>query len=272
MVDEHNAAKGAEWLAGAAAELVAAEQGGYRIDLLSERLEGLSIDEAYCVARYAFDSKGEQVAGYKLGYTNAAIREQMNIFEPNFGRYGRSDVLSLAEGQPIALDGLVHPRIEPEITIILGRRLCGPDVQAKHVLEAIKTAHMSLEIVDTRYRGYAFTACDNIADNSSSARAVIGGEIDLQLLANSPSVSVSFYCDDEEIDSNVISNVLADMCSNVAWLANRLFTSSEVIEAGAFVMTGALTRAHPITAGKTYRAEIEGIGSIAGQFGRDERK
>jgi 2-keto-4-pentenoate hydratase len=129
---------------------------------------------------------------------------------------------------------------------------------------------MSLEIVDTRYRGYAFTACDNIADNSSSARAIIGEIIDLQQLANSPSLAVNFSCDGLVIDQSVISNVVADMCSNVGWQANKLSANSEVIDPGAFVMTGALTRAHPITAGTIYRAEIEGLGSIAGEFRLEE--
>jgi len=46
----------------------------------------------------------------------------------------------------------------------------------------------ALEIVDTRYDSYTFAAVDNIADNSSAARYLLGAERSLRALGDLRSI------------------------------------------------------------------------------------
>ena len=62
------------------------------------------------------------MVGYKLGYTSEAMRKQMHIDSPNWGRLTRAMYFNETD-QPL----LVHPRIEPEVALILGETLCRSD-------------------------------------------------------------------------------------------------------------------------------------------------
>jgi hypothetical protein len=87
--------------------------------------EELTLDTAYRVQRIVTEARlamGEQIVGWKLGYTSQAMRLQMGVAEPNFG--------PLTDAMLLPNDGtvdptLVQPRVEPEIGIVLARALEG---------------------------------------------------------------------------------------------------------------------------------------------------
>ena len=150
-------------LARFADELFEAESTGRRIERLSDRLADLAETEAYAIAATNMARRLGTPAGYKLGYTSEAMRRQMNIAEPNFGVLTRERIIG--PGEPVlSLSGLVHPRVEPELTVQLRRDLQGGDCTAQRVADALECVYPSLEIVDTRYQDYVFKAVDNIAD------------------------------------------------------------------------------------------------------------
>ena len=57
-------------------------------------------------------ARGERVAGWKLGYTSAAMRTQMGVGEPNFGPL--TDAMLLPSGATLPA-GALQPRVEPEV-------------------------------------------------------------------------------------------------------------------------------------------------------------
>jgi 2-keto-4-pentenoate hydratase len=249
-----------------AQSLLRAEQHGKRIPLLSSRFDASDLTTAYAIARKVHHLKGGAVGGYKLGYTSQAIRAQMGIFEPNFGRYPASAVLQADPDGIVRLTGLVHPRIEPEITLIMGEVLSGPGVTPKDVDNAIATAHLSFEIVDTRYTDYRFTAFDNIADNSSAARLLIGDHVSLAKLRSLSTAEATLFESDVLLQQCSETNLFATICQNVAWLVNRLAEDGESLDAGTFVMTGALTKAFPVGRGNAYRVEMPSLGMLNAIF------
>lgn len=202
--------------------------------------------------------------GYKLGYTSAAMRAQMGIAEPNFGvllagsRWPQEQTLPLGE--------LIHPLLEPEITFLMGSDLTGPDVGRNDAWQAIEAIICSLEIVDTRYESYSFTAVDNISDNSSAARFVIGEWVGREAARDLQDVSVGLEQDGRPIDAGKGSDAMGDPVMALAWLANKLSETGSQILAGQLVMTGGLTKAHPAKAGFRFAASFSGIGTVAAQF------
>ena len=92
----------------------------------------------------------------------------MNVAEPVYGRLLSGGVHPA--GDPIVVSELIHPRVEPEIVFVMGDGLRGPGVSAAEVLAATRAVCCGLEIIDSRYADFSFTAADVIADNTSAAR------------------------------------------------------------------------------------------------------
>lgn len=243
-------------LAGFAHELFEARRTGRRIERLSDRLEDLTVSEAYGIAATNLARHDGAVVGYKLGYTSAAMRQQMNIAAPNFGVLTRDQIIG--PGAPVLpLIGLVHPRVEPELTVQLRRDLHGGGCTAAHVADALECVYPSLEIVDTRYRDYVFKAVDNIADNSSAALCVLGAPLPLTAVEPLASCAVELRVDDVTLATGIGGDAMGDPLAAVAWLADTLAQSGRHLKAGDLVMTGGLTRAFAIGPGKILSARFD---------------
>lgn len=245
-------------LAGFALELFEAERGARRIVRLSDRLDDLTEAEAYEIAAENLRKRPGPAVGYKLGYTSAAMRRQMNISEPNFGVLTRERIVGPG-ASILSLEGLVHPRVEPELTIRLGRDLQGGGCTAVHVADAVDCVYPSVEVVDTRYEDYVFKAVDNIADNSSAARCVLGTPMTLAAARPLATCAVELLIEGRVIASGVGADAMGDPLAAVAWLADALAQSGRWLKAGDLVMTGGLTRAFEVQAGQHLCARFSGF-------------
>ena len=205
------------------AQLWKAEQDKSRIAPLSVDHPNLSENDAYAIAACTFKRRGQLQIGYKLGFTSAAMRAQMNINQPNSGLLAQDMRVPDNSGR-IDSENLVHPLIEPEVALLVGRDLRGPYMTPDllRVYPAIDAAMASLEIVDTRYQSYKFAAVDNIADNSSSARIVLGLPKSLRMIDDLRLCGVLLWSRGEAVDQGIGANALGDPLLAIAWLANFL--------------------------------------------------
>ena len=145
------------------------------IGRLTATYPDLTLDEGYAIqdevtARRL--SRGETIVGAKLGLTSRAKQVQMNCAEPMYGRLFSTGFHP--SNEPFRVDSLIHPRVEPEVVLVMGKRLAGPGVSAADVLDATEWVACGLEIIDSRYADFSFTAPDVVADNTSEARVVLG--------------------------------------------------------------------------------------------------
>src|SRR5690606_30582566 len=67
------------------------------------------------------EARGEVLTGVKLGFTSIAKMQQMGVDEVIVGFL--TDRMLLSDRGSMVLDGLVHPRVEPEVAFRLGRRV-----------------------------------------------------------------------------------------------------------------------------------------------------
>lgn len=247
------------------ARLWAAERERTRIEPLSAAHPNLIEADAYAIAARTFERRGQRQIGYKLGYTSAAMRAQMNISQPNFGVL-TADLLVPEGSGRVDSENLVHPLVEPEIALLVGRDLAGPGHNRASVFAAVDAVMASLEVVDTRYRSYSFKAVDNISDNSSSARVVLGpprlpgSTGDLRLCG------VLLTSGGEVLDQGIGANALGDPLLALAWLAGFLAERGSIVPAGSIILTGGLTRAHAAPAGRSFVAEFAGLGPVTASF------
>ncbi|WP_433754887.1 2-keto-4-pentenoate hydratase [Nocardia sp. CA-135398] len=247
----------------AAAVLLEAERQRRDRGPLTAEWPELDLDTAYRVQKRLIEKKieaGEKVVGVKLGLTSRAKQERMGITSPLTAVL--TDGYVLAADVPIPLDELIHPRVEPEIVFVMGKRLEGPGITAATALDAVESVHAGLEIIDSRYIDFKFTLPDVVADNASSARFLVGGKalspknLDLALEACVLTVNGTV------VDSATGAAVQGHPAEALALAANALAARGEVIEAGQLVLTGGLTDAVFVHAGDQIGAEFTSLGSV----------
>ncbi len=228
---------------------------------LSDEYPHLTEADAYAVQAELLNLTGGTRTGYKLGFTSAAMREQMGVDHPNSGvlvDHMRIDRSQLPAGE------LIQPRVEPEIAIQLGRDLRGADVTPQQVADATAAVRPAIEVVDSRYRDYRFRSVDNIADNSSAARYVLGAPHPLAHIGDLRQVQVRLDIDGRVVDQGVGAAALDSPLAAVAWLVRHLATRGEGLLAGEVVLTGGLTRAYPLPPGATAQARFSaGLGTVS---------
>lgn len=221
---------------------------------------GLTVDEGYAVQE-AFTERrigedGEPV-GYKIGFTSEAVRSDLRVDAPAYGRVLGGTV---REDRRFETDELIEPRIEPEIAFLLGADL-SPPVTRPEVLAAVRLVVPVVEVVDSRIREWDVTAATAVADNSLAARLLVGdrttaGDVDLV------GESVEVLVDGERRATGTGAAVLGHPADAVAWLAGALSDAGDALEAGDLVTTGSITEPIPVSAGDTVVARFSSLGAV----------
>lgn len=229
--------------------------------------EEISVDDAYNIQLYQIRQKvenGAVIVGKKIGLTSKAMQEMLNVNEPDYGHL-LNDMI-YGDGDTIRLNKFIQPRIEFEIAFVLKKDLIGPGVTMNDVIEATDYVVPALEIIDSRIKDWQIKFEDTVADNGSSAGAIIGSTTakldDLDLA----SVSMTVTRNGEFLDSAFGSAVMGHPAEAVAWLANTLGSYGISLNAGEVILSGALSKAIPIEDEDTFTAEFENIGVVTASF------
>ena len=194
--------------------------------------------------------RGARAIGWKLGYTSQAMRDQMGIDEPNWGPL--LDTMRLEPGATLP-GGLLQPRVEPEIALVLDRDVDTVlDVGA--ALASCREAVVVLEVVDSVWTGYRMDIEHNTADGSSASYVVVGPALPLGVL---DSVTVRLVRNGTVVATGSGRDALGHPAAALAWLTEALATRGRPLRAGDLVLTGGLTAAVPIEVGDVVHAEFE---------------
>jgi 2-keto-4-pentenoate hydratase len=231
----------------AAAALHRARQAGQTLDVLLSDEFTLSLEDSYRIQNRVTAARladGERHAGWKLGYTSAAMRAQMGVSSPNFGPLTDAMLLTSPAVLP---SGALQPRVEPEIGLRLRQRIEAPCSLAS-ALAACDAALACLEIVDSVWSGYRFTLEDNTADGSSAAWVAVGPQLRLPL-DSLPSLQVALAVDGEIVERAIGAAAGSHPAAGLVWLAEQLAERGRALEPGDLVITGGLTSAQPLEPG-----------------------
>lgn len=208
---------------------------------VQDRLTALRLDEGRCHV------------GWKLGYTSAVMRQQMGVSAPNFGPL--LDDMVLRDGADAV--GFLHPRVEPEIGIVLARDLSGAGLLLGEVADAVGEVRACLEIVDSIWQDYRFTAAQNTADGSSAAGVVLGPALDVDPVG-CHRIAVELTDDGATLATATSAAAGGHPLHGVAWLAGELAARGRGLLAGELIITGGLTAAVPLRAGHALSARFGG--------------
>jgi 2-keto-4-pentenoate hydratase len=249
-----------------AEDILLAERRGVALEPLSRRHPTLTPADAYAIQEeYATlrRNEGAKLVGRKIGCTSRAVQELFGIDQPDYGHL--FDEMLVEDGGEIARDSLIDPMAEPEIAFLLRSGLRGPGVTIDDVLAATDSVAPCIEVIDSRIADWEIQFVDTVADNGSSARAVIGepsspGGLALETIA------VDFRRNGETVASAKADAVLGHPAAAVAWLANALAAFGRSLEPAQTVLSGSITTAVRGVAGDAFEASFEELGVVSCRF------
>ncbi|MGX6565697.1 2-oxo-3-hexenedioate decarboxylase [Cupriavidus necator] len=224
-------------------------------------------DDAYAIQdaiRARKEARGTRIAGLKMGLTSFAKMRQMGVSDPVYGFL--TDYGACMDGAAIDTGTLIHPKVEAEIAFVLKAPLKGPGCHIGDVLAATDFVVPAVEVIDSRYENFRFDLKSVIADNTSSARFVVGGThrgaegLDLKNLG------VVLEKNGEVVATAAGAAVLGHPANSVAMLANMLGARGRELPAGTFIMTGGVTEAIAVAAGDNITVRYQHLGTVSMRF------
>jgi 2-oxo-3-hexenedioate decarboxylase len=177
-----------------------------------------------------------------------------------------ADYYAVPDGGECKVSELIHPKVEPEIAFVTKAELRGPGCHIGAVLAATDFVMPGIEVIDSRYRDFKFDLKSVVADNTSAARFVVGGQpmdvsgVDLRtvgIVLEKNGVPVAFGAG---------AAVLGHPAAAIAMLANHLAERGECIPAGTLILSGGITEAVSVAAGDNVTLRVQGMGSTSIRF------
>lgn len=263
MPNTGTAPKGGWDIESVAAELLRCEDGRIERPPFTDEWPELDLDTGYKIQDLNLAKRlkrGEKLIGVKLGLTSRAKQVRMGVDSPFVAWL--TDAMILPVGDPVPQAKLIHPRAEPEIVFVMGKRLEGPGASCATAMSAVESVRGGAEIIDSRYKDFRFTAGDVAADNASSGAFVTGpiglppAQLDLSLEA------VQVEVNGVVVDSATGAAVQGHPGEALALAANDLARRGYAIEPGWIVLTGGMTDAVSAPPGASISMHFTHLGSV----------
>lgn len=227
----------------------------------------LSWENAYAIQneiRRRKEARGTRIVGLKAGLTSHAKMKQMGVETPVFGFL--ADYFNVPEGGEVDCKQLIHPKVEPEIAFMTNAPLRGPGCHIGTVLAATDFVIPAIEIIDSRYRDFKFDLKSVVADNCSSSRFVLGGQMTNVAGLDLRTTGVVLEKNGEPVAFGAGAAVLGHPAAAIAMLANLLGERGEEIPAGTLILSGAITEAISVQPGDNVSLRMQGMGSVSVRF------
>ena len=248
-------------------ELIEVHEKALTVRPFTQRHPELTAASGYIAARALHDhrlEKGWKAIGRKLGFTNRTLWDRYGVHEPMWGTvYDRTLIRATGDRAMVPLEGLVQPRIEPEIAFKL--KAAPKSSDPEELLACIDWMAHSVEIVQCHHPDWKFAIADCTTDNGLHGRLVLGTPVAVAqvpgLADKLPLAQARLYKGERLVDEGTGANVLGSPLLALAHVVELLKRQpgAPPLAAGEIVTTGVLTDAHPVVAGDAWHTEIRGL-------------
>jgi 2-oxo-3-hexenedioate decarboxylase len=188
---------------------------------------------------------GAMPVGYKVGFTNGAVRDQFGAAGPMAAPiYDQTLQATLR----INARELLGPRIEPEVVVGIGGD------------GAIAWAALGFEIVQSHVADWNFGYLDAIADFGLHAAMLIGERraIGAVAVADLLALTVELRRNGEVVERGAGADVDGGVLGSLDWLRTDLRRVGRDLVPGDIITTGSMTRVPPIAPGETWTISAVG--------------
>lgn len=227
-----------------------------------------TVDEAYAVQRHNLDrvvtEQGGRIIGRKIGLTSEAVQHQLGVDQPDYGSLFAH--LTTQSGEVVPLDGLLQPKVEAEVVLVLGADLDRSTVTEADVLAATDHLLPAIEVVDSRIADWDITLVDTVADNASCGRLVLGTEPVAPSAVDLVTLPMTMAIDGAVVSEGTGAACLGNPLTAARWVAETMVRLGTPLRAGDLVLTGALGPMSAVGAGSVVVAELGALGSVTARF------
>ncbi|MGJ9371780.1 2-oxo-hept-4-ene-1,7-dioate hydratase [Nesterenkonia sp. CF4.4] len=248
-------------------ELAEAEAQRSMIPLLTTRHPEMTIEDSYAVQnewRRRAVASGRRLVGRKIGLTSKVMQVATGITEPDYGAI--FDDMVFENGSVIEHSRFSNVRIEVELAFKLGKPLKGPGITIFDVLDATDYVVPALEILSSRIEMAGRTIVDTISDNAAMGGMVYGGNPVAPDAVDLRWVSALLYRNETIEESGVAAAVLNHPAMGVVWLANKLASHGDSLQAGELILAGSFTRPMWVERGDTVTCDYGELGTLTCRF------
>jgi len=237
---------------------------------LSQIDAALDLDRAYQVGRVLHErlvTRGFRSVGRKIGFTNPAMWERFKVSQPIWAHTYAQTVHHAPTGSAhLSLDGMVAPRLEPEIVLKLRRPIPSGNPSVEDLVSCVEWAAIGFEIVDSHYPEWRFTAAEAVADFGVHAALVVGAPWSLEAVNPREvtealrSLKVTLRHGNETFAEGEGRNALGSPLLSLGFLARVLATQpwAPSLSMGEIITTGTLTPLPVLHKGDCWRVRVEG--------------
>ena len=161
----------------AADRLFQAWETGQPCDPVRDLLDAGGLDAAYAVQEAntkRWLEGGRRLVGRKIGLTSKVVQAQLGVDQPDYGMLFAD--MDVAEGEEIAPDRVMQPKVEAEVAFVLDGDLDDERLTTADVMNAIGYAVAAIEVVGSRIADWDIRITDTVADAASSGLFILGQE------------------------------------------------------------------------------------------------
>ena len=203
---------------------------------------------------------GRRISGHKVGLTNPAVQAQLGMDEPIWGVLFADRCRT--DGDDLGGAGLIEPRVEVEVAVVLGSDLDRGRHTVADVIGATAYVLPAFEIVDSRISGWDITIADMIADNAGAGLYVLGTSPVPLTAVDLRRVEMQLTINGKAAATGTGAACLGNPLNSVVWLADAMCDLGTPLRAGETIMTGSLCPMRPLSPGDELWAEIQGLGTV----------
>ena len=207
---------------------------------------------------------GARIVGKKIGLTSIKVQEQFGISTPDFGIL--FDDMEVLNGLSLPISEVMQPKIEGELAFVLGGSLDNDKLTIVDIINSIDYVLPSLEIVGSRIENWNIRIADTVADNASASHYVLGHTPKMLDDIDIVNCKMNMTINGELKSSGSGKDCLGSPLNAVLWLARKMQSVGQPLQAGELILSGSLGPMVVVNAGDHVDAEFEGLGSVSISF------
>jgi len=229
--------------------------------LPSQEIPGLTIDTAYDIkAEFVKmrEQRGEDVMGYKAGFTSADAQKKFGVPEPAWGTLFKS---------MFRWPGTLYQKdfgqmfIETEIGFRFGNDIIEPVKDSETLKAAVAIVFPAIELPDIHYANLKMVKGTDIIAANVLVRKVLVGKACPVGVHDLDTVTVRLFHNGTEVTCGVVKNALGSQWEALKWTVNDVIERGGMIGNGDVIITGAISKLLPAKPGR-YVADYGEFGTI----------
>jgi 2-keto-4-pentenoate hydratase len=237
---------------------LSAMESGEPLPILETAPEERTPENAYKVQKILFEKlirKGESIAGFKGALTAPAQMQRFGADRPASSPLFKSGLIEADSAKMVELRPFTGMMLETELAFKTALPVTAPVKDEEELKKLIASVHPSIEVPQVYFADMSKVGFfDIVAAGIGSRLFLIGPSFPLDNI-ELDKIEVKLERDGTSVNEGVSTDALGGQWKALLWLVNNTLEQGYTIEAGQYLMTGALGRMIPAEAG-TYKANF----------------